>query len=85
MWVQSIEAMERHRDHLYCIRYEDLVRQPQLELNTLAGWLGVRPDGFPAHLVHDASVGKHRAGLTPVELEQVMEVAGPTLARMGYR
>jgi hypothetical protein len=84
MWVRSIEAMEKHRQHLYCIRYEDLARQPHVELEALAAWLGLRPDGFQSRLVHDASVGKYRAGLTPDELTRVMDVAGPTLARLGY-
>ncbi len=84
-WVHSIEAMERHRSHLYCLRYEDLVSEPQPHLKALAEWLGVESTGFRAHIVNDASVGKHRAGLTAHELELVTEIAGPTLARLGYR
>lgn len=83
-WVQAIEIMERHRDQVCILRYEDLVEQPEQELNTVAQWLGVDPSGLPADLLHGSSVGRHRTDLPQSELATVLEVAGPTLARLGY-
>lgn len=83
-WVGGIEIMERHRGRLFAIRYEDLVRQPEAELERLAEWLGVEPSGFDAKPVSDAAVGKYRNGLSDQELDQVLKVAGPTLHRLGY-
>jgi hypothetical protein len=83
-WVRAIEIMGRHADHLFAIRYEDLVDQPVSELNRLAEWLTVDPSGFDAKLVSGSAVGKFRQGLTARELEDVLRVAGPTLERLKY-
>lgn len=86
-WVEAIEAMERHRNRIHIIRYEDLVREPRRELATLGEWVGVDPAGFPEtsiRRVRDDGIGKHEEGLSGQELESVMNIAGPTMARLGY-
>jgi hypothetical protein len=83
-WVRAIEIMERHADHLFVIRYEDLVGNPQSELKRLAEWLDVDPSGFNAKSVYDTSVGKYKRGLTGRELDDVLRVAGPALERLKY-
>ena len=87
LWVAALEMMERHRDKIHIIRYEDLVRGPKRELTALAEWVGVDPAGFPEGIsngVRDDGIGKHRNGLSEQELETVMNIAGPTMARLGY-
>lgn len=83
-WVSAIEMMQKHRSIAYCIRYESLVQNPGKELNALANWLGVDPGGFSTELVHTSSVGKHRMGLSPQEVDQVLEIAGPTMKTLGF-
>jgi hypothetical protein len=83
-WVHAIEMMERYADKLYMLRYEDLVNQPAQELTALAQWLGVDPAGFDWENVYATSVGSHKSDLTPEELDAFMEIAGPTMARLGY-
>lgn len=83
-WVHAIEIMESHAEHLFVIRYEDLVRGPRSELERLAEWLGVEPSGFDATMVSDSSVGQYRQGLRAQEMEEVLDVAGPTMARLNY-
>lgn len=83
-WVRAIEMMDSYSDHLFAIRYEDLVSDPRSELLRLAKWLDVDPQGFNARMVSDTSVGKHKQGLTAQELDTVLEVAGPTLERLKY-
>jgi hypothetical protein len=83
-WVRAIQEMEKHRSQAYCVRYESLVGYPAAELKALGEWLGVDPGGFSPGRVHAGSVGKYRQGLSPEELEMVLEVAGPTLERLGY-
>jgi hypothetical protein len=86
-WVEAIEAMERHRDRIHVVRYEDLVRDPRRELATLGQWLGVDPAGFSETSirgVRNDGVGKFAEGLTEQELEEIMRIAGPTMARLGY-
>ncbi len=83
-WLQSIEMMERYADKLYMLRYEDLVSQPGQELAALGRWLGVDPAGFNGEDVYANSVGNHKSDLTPKELDEFMEIAGPTMARLGY-
>jgi Sulfotransferase family len=86
-WVRSIEVMERHKDKIHIIRYEDLVREPRRELEALARWLGVESSGFSERAIRsirDTSIGKYKTGLTNAELKTVIEIAGPTMARLGY-
>lgn len=83
-WVLAIQAMERHRKQIYCIRYEDLVHNPIKELTGLGKWLGVDPNGFATLGVRANSIGKYRSGLSAEEQEEVLENAGPTLKAMGY-
>ena len=87
LWVDALESMERHRDRIHIIRYEDLVREPGRELTALAEWLGVDPAGFPERSmksVRDDGIGKHRDELSEQDLEAVMDIAAPTMARLGY-
>jgi hypothetical protein len=83
-WVQDVETMEKYAAQGYLVRYEQLITQPAQELSQLADWLGVPVQGFRAELLHDSSIGKYRDGLTAAELAEVVAVAGPTMARLGY-
>jgi hypothetical protein len=86
-WVNSIEITERHKDKIHIIRYEDLVREPRQELEALAKWLGVDCSGFSEGVINsirNKSIGKYKTGLTEEELKIVMEISGPTLARLSY-
>lgn len=83
-WVRAIEEMEHYRDHLHVVRYEELVADPRPGLDRIADWLGVDPSGLDAGRVSDSSIGKHRQGLTPQELDDVLRIAGSTLRRLGY-
>lgn len=83
-WVAAIESMERLRDHLFIIRYEDLVTEVTQPIEELSQWLGVDPAGFAVDRISDRSIGKYRRGLTREEQETVMEIAGPTMSRLGY-
>ncbi len=83
-WVRSIEMMERHKDNLHIIRYEDLVQEPKRELEALGRWLGVNPAGFPEKMVRNTSIGKYKSGLSDEELATVINIAGPTMGRLGY-
>jgi hypothetical protein len=86
-WVDAAEKMERHRDRIHIVRYEDLVQEPLPVLTNLAEWLGLDPEGFAARdlsFVHAKNIGKHGHGLTEREVEDVLRVAGSTMARLGY-
>lgn len=86
-WVRSIEIMERNRKQVHIVRYEDLVRQPNQELERLAKLLGVDPlcfSGYEVSKIRDTSIGKFQTGLTKEELETVMKIAGPAMAKLGY-
>ena len=83
-WVAAIEKMQEHANELFSIRYEDFVTQPRREMDRLAQYLEVSPEGFRIKGIHARSIGKHRQGLRDEELAEVMEIAGPTLSRLGY-
>lgn len=83
-WVQAIELMERYADRLHIICYEELIQKPEQELDALGRYLGVDPAGFPIEMMHRGSIGKHIHGLTEEEMATVMDIAGPTMTRLGY-
>ena len=83
-WVEAIEQMERYCDQIHIIRYETLVNNPEAEFARLAEYLGVDPAGFDYSGVKTNSIGKYKQGLTEEQLAEFMEVAGPTLERLGY-
>jgi hypothetical protein len=86
-WVYSIEPMERYRDKIHIIRYEDLVQEPRRELEVLAKWLGVDSSGFSESIIsniRNTDIGIYKTGLTDEELETVVKIAGPIMARLGY-
>ena len=83
-WVRAIELMETHRGRVFMMRYEELVTHVPESLTALSEWLGIDPAGFEAQRISSRSVGKHRLGLTPAEIETVMRIAGPTMSRLGY-
>lgn len=84
-WVKLIEDMERYEKMIHIIRYEELVTAPQEVLHDLGELLQLEPDDFNYQIVHAKSVGNYRKGLTDQELSEVLEVAGPTMLRLGYR
>jgi len=59
-WVRAIECMEQHADKVHSIRYENLVSQPEVEVNKLSVYLGVDASGFSLDLVHNNSIGKYK-------------------------
>jgi hypothetical protein len=83
-WVRAIESMERHREQLHVIRYENLVQHPQGELEALGRWLDVDPRGFPFKIIRNTSIGKHKTKLSAEELARVIDIAGPAMRRLGY-
>ncbi len=83
-WVERIEHMEKWADQLYVIRYETLVTDPALVLSQLAAKLRVDPNGFDVNMVDPGSIGNYRKKLSDREIADIMAVAGPTMARLGY-
>ncbi|MFQ5419091.1 MAG: sulfotransferase [Anaerolineae bacterium] len=83
-WVDTIEMMERFAGQLHVIRYEQLAQAPEPTLASLSTFLGVDAAGFDGSMVSGDSIGKYRQGLASDELQTVMDIAGPTMARLGY-
>ncbi|MBN1832240.1 MAG: sulfotransferase [Deltaproteobacteria bacterium] len=83
-WVRAIEVMGLHADKLHIIRYENLVQQPKQTMERLGEYLGIDPSGFRVRMPKAGSISKYKQGLTEEELADVMEIAGPTMARLGY-
>ena len=83
-WVRGIEIMEAHAADLVILQYEAMMHEPEKELKRISEAIGVDPAGFPTDMINPGSIGKYQKGLTPEELETVMEIAGPTMERLGY-
>lgn len=83
-WVRGIEIMEKHAEDLIILQYEALMHEPEQELKRVSEAIGLDPSGFPTEMINPGSIGKYKKGLTPDELETVMQIAGPTMERLGY-
>lgn len=83
-WLRAIKLLERHAGQVHTIRYEALVQDPTPHLRALGKWLGVDPGGFPEEIITDTSIGKFKDVLSAQELDAVLNIAGPTMARLGY-
>jgi hypothetical protein len=83
-WVQAIETMERHREYLHIIKYEQMVENPAKTFSDVSVWLGVDNSGFIHKEVKKDNVGKYKTGLTDEEYEDVIRIAGDTMNRLGY-
>ena len=84
LWVSAIEMMEENADHIYIIRYEDLVTNPKEELARLAEYLKVDPAGFKPEIIRSSSIGKYNQVLTEDQIAEFVAIAGPTLERLSY-
>lgn len=83
-WVDMINIMQEHEQSIHIIRYEELARDSQTTMESVGHWLNVDPQLFSADAMKSTSIGKYKTGLTKEELEAVMRVAGPTMARLNY-
>jgi hypothetical protein len=83
-WVQWVDLIESHADRILAVKYEDLVANPGAEANRIAAYLGVDPAGFRISLVRGSSVGKFRTALSSEQVANIVEIAGPTMERLGY-
>ena len=66
------------------MRYEELVTDVTRTLARFSEWLEIDPEGFDCERISSRSIGKYRNGLTHSEIDTVMEIAGPTMARLDY-
>jgi Sulfotransferase domain. len=83
-WVNTIEMMEKYRNKIHTICYENLVKTPEKEISKIADYLQVDPKGFPIQMIRKINIGKHATGLTEEELSDLIRIAGPTMTRLGY-
>ena len=83
-WVKAIEKMEKFSTDIHAIRYEELVIEPRPVLGRLAAYLHVDQALFDHNIVRPTSIGKFEHGLSSEQLEPIMDIAGPTLTRLGY-
>jgi len=76
--------MEKYSDTIHVVQYEQLVRQPETVITDLAKYLGVDPAGFDLSTIRDTSIGLYQTGLSPKQIRQIEEIAGPAMQRLGY-
>lgn len=84
-WVRLVEAIERNQETIHAIRYEDFVTDPQAVLQRLGAFLNVDPGGFAYTRVHTGSIGKYKEGLSNTEVLEIMDIAGESMQRIGYK
>lgn len=83
-WVKAIEAMEAHAGRVFIIRYEEFCTRPKEILSRIGQLLGVDPDPFKHDTVRPPGGPRRPPTLSTDDLQEVMDIAGPTLRRLGY-
>lgn len=84
-WINAIDAMERYRDRIHTVCYEELLRNPEETLNSLAQFLNVSAEGFRSTGgIRRKNIGKHKKEMSATDTQTVVNIAGPTLQRLGY-
>ncbi len=95
-WSRSNEVLAEDAEHLDRViwtRYEDLTRDPQLEIARILRFLGLQAEDFEVERpwaihernegirdMNDESIGR----LTSSDIRAITEIAGATLQRFGY-
>ena len=94
--LDGIDGIDAERDgDRVVLRYEDLVGDLPAVAARLGAWLDVDLDAVAVldedDLAHHrtsaspaSSIGRWRDDLAPAEADRIVEVLGPTLARLGY-
>lgn len=82
--VSAMQIAREFADHLYVIRYEDLVTNPKNEIARLGEFLKLDPDQFDTSIVSGAKVGSYKHRLTVEQIAEVEANAGPFLTQLGY-
>ncbi len=83
-WIQCVETIERNRNSINIIRYEDFVTNPALTIQNLGNYLNIDPQGFEYKDVRSNSIDKYRRYLSKEDLNQVLMIAGSKMQSMGY-
>ena len=92
-WVSAVDTALANLETLPAtswlnLRYEDVVRDPQLWLQRIADFceIGVAPDTVAelSESVHDQSLDRWRTRIREIHLSEVMLILKPTLRKLGY-
>lgn len=80
-WVESIHQLQRHRETVLALSYEQMLRQSQTAVESLGRWLEVDPAGFRLSILGNP---KPPARFEPAVEARILEIAGPALQSLGY-
>ena len=83
-WENAINIMEKQKDFIHVIRYEELVESPKKVLSGLARYLYVDAAQFDHRLIQKDKVGNYKNSLSLEELNAINSEIGNTLVRLGY-
>jgi hypothetical protein len=85
-WRRYVTAARAVPDRTLELRFEELTADPRAAAERLAGHLDARAEPLTAALsaARRDSVGRHQSDLSPEQLREVEEEAGPLLRELGY-
>jgi hypothetical protein len=93
-WRGSVRAMARLRatmsaSQLTTLRYEDVIRRPGQAATAISEFIGTAAGPIPVRAMrHEGNPatepGAWRKTLTPAQIREIEQVAGPDLVRVGY-
>ena len=85
-WRRYVEAARNAGDGVHEIRYEHLAADHAGTAAALAAFLGGPEDPLIGALAafSDSSIGRFRRDLTPGQIAEIEDEAGPLLAELGY-
>lgn len=83
-WVSTTERAERNLERIHLLRFEDLIRDPGATMDRLADHLEVERGLFDLSLLRPPGKDKIRRELSSDDMRSILEIAGPTMERLGY-
>ena len=85
-WRRYVEAAQAAGESVYEVRYERLAADHEGTAGDLATHLDVAPGPLVGALraFSDSSIGRFRRDLTPEQLAEIDDEAGPLLCQLGY-
>jgi hypothetical protein len=84
-WCLCIELMENNSKNIHIVKYEELISNPGPVLESIAENLSIDPTGFPINMIKPPRADSSRySELTKNNLNVILQIAGPTMERLGY-
>lgn len=88
-WKICVETSDRQlkslsQDNVLNVRYEEIVSEPDRILTRISRFIGTKSDHFDSQKLNPKNINKYKSVFNEKQLEQVINIIGPTLIQHSY-